>query len=45
MRQMVRPYIADAKRLQGIGIQEALKASRLSGRYLGESDLLQEDYP
>lgn len=45
MRQMVRPYIADAKRLQGIGIQEALKASHLSGRYLGESDLLQEDYP
>jgi dTMP kinase len=45
MRQMVRPYIADAKRLQGIGIQEALKASRLSGRYLGESGLSQEDYP
>jgi hypothetical protein len=43
MRQMVRPYIADARRLEGIGIQDALKAHRLTGRYLGESDLLKED--
>jgi len=43
MRQMVRPYIADTRRLEGVGIQDALKEHRLAGRYLGESDLLKED--
>ena len=43
MRQLVRPYVADARHIGGLGIQDALKEFRLSGRYLGESDLLRED--
>jgi dTMP kinase len=43
VRQMVRPYIADARRLGGIGIHDALRENRLSGRYLGEVTPFEED--